>query len=372
MWIKNNGKWTGVAPWFCTVDGDEGEDGGGAGGSGGDDGGNAGDGGDGDGAGKGDGAGGAGSDAAGGAGAGDGLMANAAKRGGGSGDGGEAGADDGAGEKVELSGQSITHNGEEIEVPKQFWDATNSRVNVGALLKAQTDTQAAFNQNASELARLKAAGNDKGAAPEKAEGYLEDPEMFVDGKLALPDTVKNMREIPTDDPVIAIMAKASHRHGLSPELFRNLTVDVLTEIDGLLPEPIDTAAELADLGDGAEAAVSTLMTWADTLLESGKLSKGEHAALIHEGRNADGIRLLGKLREMAGNKPLDFGRGGDPDNLPSKEEWYASMPDRETAPDKYAKWQKQGEDLFGTAPAGSSEQGHGMPKSRGAAQHVKR
>ena len=315
---------------FCRVD-DEGDEGGG--GSGGD---------------------------AGGAGGEGGLMANAGDGGGDEGGKGGEGGGEGSGD-----GRFIMDGDSKVEVPEQFWDAEKGEVNQSALLKSQGDNQKALRQTQNELAELKKSG--KGDIPENAEDYLSD-DVITDGVFAAPDGVERLQGIPVDDPGLVGMAEMAQKHGLTPEQFTGIVTDAMLLADGFMPEPFDEKAELEKLGDKGQALVSGLRTWADGLMTNGHLSEDEHAYLLAFGQTAIGVTTLSKLRADMQGQAIPLGNATAGDGLPSKDQWYANRPDPGADPDGFAKWQKQGEQIFGTDPAGTSQSGLGVPASRGGAQ----
>lgn len=319
---------------LCSVEGDEGEEG--AGGSGGD-------------------AGGGGGEA--------GLLGNAGTGGEGEG-GGEGGGDDKGGETARF----VMDGDNKIDVPEQFWDSEKGEVNQTALLKSFSDTKTALRQNQNELAELKKSG--KGEVPEKAEDYLSE-DVIVDGVFNAPEGVTRLENIPSDDPGLVGMAEVAQKHGLTPDQFKGIVTDAMLLADGFMPEPFNEKAELEKLGENGAALVSGLRTWADGLLANGHLSEDEHAYTLAFGQTAIGVSTLNKLRADMQGHTIPLGNAGAGEGLPSKEQWYASMPKANEDPDAYAKWQKQGEQIFGTEPAGSSQSGLGVPASRGAAQHTK-
>jgi len=129
--------------------------------------------------------------------------------------------------------------------------------------------------------------------------------------------------------------------------------------------PFDEAAEAEKFGTNAKGVAQANKTWVDNLHKTGVISEAEHLHVLNMGKDAVGLSVVNKLRMQGGGKAIPVTPGGVAGELPSKEEWYASKPDARLEPDKYGKWIKDGEAIFGTGPAGSSESGLGVPASRG-------
>lgn len=294
----------------------------------------------------------------------------------------EEGSGDGEGEKGEGGGDSddgdkgatnvFKVGDEEFKVPEKYWDKETGAPNTGALLKSALEGDKAVKELKAEVAEAKKSG--KGEVPEKADGYLaeeafesvDDPDgnemKVVKRPEGLPDKVP---DIPSDDPVLKDFAERAHKRGITTEQFVGIVHDAMELAGGVLPDPIDPEKELQKLGDSGRQMAQANRVWLDGLYDSGDLSQSEWTRLMNVGRDAVGVSAIEKLRAASGHKPIPVGGGGVGDELPSAEEWYKSMPNRNEDPDAYAKWQKQGEQLFGTQPAGTSPTGLGVPASRG-------
>jgi len=289
-----------------------------------------------------------------------------------------ANAGDSDGEDDKDSGKTLefkTDKGktESLAIPEKFWDKEADKMNEPAVLKAAIDAGKTVRQLQNDLAEAKKdgpAGVDKDV-PEDAAGYLKDSEgddkFIIDGKLQLSDDAKNLKPVPIDDPVIQQFAAIAKEEGFSPERFQRIVSKVLTSVDQNAPT-LDLEAEAEKFGSNAKAVAGTNKTWADNMKEIGEISAAEHVHLLNMGQTAVGLSVVNKLRMATGGKSIPLGGGGVGGELPSKDEWYKSMPDRNAEPDAYTKWQKQGEEIFGTAPAGSSESGLGIPSNQGGSR----
>lgn len=329
---------------FCFIDGD-GDDGGG--GSGGDGDGDQGDDDDGDG----------GEDDA--AKADAGLMADAEE--------GDAEGEKDSGKTIEFKGDKDT---ETLNVPDKFWDKEADKLNEGAVLKSALEAGKEVRKLQNELTEAKKgvpSGLDK-EVPEDADGYLGDgkgDDAFIkEGHLQLGDDAKNLSPVSVDDPVVKQFAEIAKEEGFSKERFERIVSKVLTSVDDNVPT-IDLEAEAEKFGPNAKAVAGTNKAWADNMLESGAISQAEHVHLQNMGGTAVGLSVVNKLRIATGGKAIPVGESGVDGELPSKEEWYASKPDHNKEPDAFAKWQKQGEQIFGTGHGGSSQSGLGRPADQG-------
>ncbi len=347
-----------LSPFLCSAD-DDGGDGDGGGGGGGSEGG--------------DDAGDSGGDDGGKGGTGD------KDGGGGDDDGGEpdAGLMSEAGKEEEGdkdSGKTIEHDGETLNVPEKFWDKDAEKLNEGAVLKAAIDAGKNVRQLQNDLAKAKkdgAAAQVDTDVPKETKGYLTDGEgddaLIKDGHFQLGEDPKALKPVPIDDPIIQLFAEVAKEEGFSKERFERIVRKVLIGVDDAV-EVLDLEAEAEKFGPNAKAVAGTNKTWADNMLESGAISKAEHVHLLNMGQTAVGLSVVNKLRIKGGGKAIPVSEGGIDGELPSKAEWYAKKPDHRTDPEGYKKWQEEGKEIFGTAPAGSSENGLGAPQSKGGHQ----
>lgn len=339
MWKFENGEWIFISPSACFADGDGGDGGGSD-----EDGGSGGDGGGDGGSGAGDAASG---NEGGGQGGGDGLLANADK--------GKA-----AGNEGEVTTDPET--GRPSNVPEQFWNKDERTVNTDALLKSWGDTKTAHDKAVNDL---KAAQSKNGTVPEKPEDYLTD-DIVKDGVIPPPEGAENIGPIAADDPGLQAFLQSAHKHGVTAEAVAGILADMTLVADPHVAKPFDEAAELAKLGDQGPQMAGTVKVWVDGLAEKNIMPKDMHDAAMRFGKTADGVKVLNFFRELSGapNIPVFDTPGGEA--LPTRDQWYANMPDARKEPDKYAEWQKQGEQLFGTGNTGRIEGGLGMPSSHSA------
>jgi hypothetical protein len=338
---------------LCSID-DEGDDGGGGSGGDGDDGGGDQDGDDNDGDDK-------GGDGDDGGKPNKGLMS-------------EGGDEDPEGEKD--SGQTIEFKTdkttETLNVPEKFWDKDGEKLNEGAVLKTALESGKAINKLQAELADAKKGiATDKSGVPEDVKEYLADSEgddpFIKDGHLQLTDGGKNLKPVPIDDPVVQLFADVAKEEGIPKDQFNRIVSRVLAGVDENVPV-MDLEAEAEKFGKNAKAVAGTNKAWADNMKEAGELSAAEHVHLMNMGQSAIGLSVVNKLRIATGGKSIPVNLDGVGGELPSKEEWYANKPDHRSDPVAYEKWQKQGEEIFGDEPAGSSQSGLGAPQSQGGSK----
>lgn len=182
-------------------------------------------------------------------------------------------------------------------IPAPFWDATKGELRVEALMKSWTD-----------LRRQVSRGDHN--PPASAEEYrLPLPEG------ALPSLV------PSDDPILASVRRSAHEAGLSQAQFDALArpfLAELTKIAGNAQAPAAAQqeyvkAELTKLGPGGEAQLRALATWGQGLLRKGAISPEEFNEFRGFASSAAGVRLLAKLRGLAGEQPVPVDAAAIPD-----------------------------------------------------------
>lgn len=255
----------------------------------------------------------------------------------------------------------------DYDVPAQFWDAKandgKGAINQAALLKSFNDTKAAHDRLATQI-----KNGVVGTMPEKAADYLT-ADVLKDGVFKRPDGVVKLSDIKADEPALVKWTEIAHKHKLTAEQFHGIISDTMILADGFSDEPYDADKEMAKLGgaDVAKPAMRTIKSWLGGLHQAEALTAEEYAFAVAIGKTAVGVQTLNKLRAQTGQKiiPLNTTEHVQ-DELPTKDQWYASKPDHRKEPDAYAKWQQQGEALFGTGAAGTSQAGLGVPASTGA------
>lgn len=268
-----------------------------------------------------------------------------------------------------------TDKGSETLTVPQKWVGEDGEINHAAILKSATDAGKSVRQLQNELAEAKKTGAgakiDTENVPKDAAGYLVnsegDDKFILDGKVQLGPDPKSLSPVPIDDPVIQLFAEVAQEEGFSAERFQRIVSRVMAGVDDAAPV-LDLEAEATAFGSNAKAVAMTNKSWADNLLTSGSISNAEHVHLLNMGQTAIGLSVVNKVRVMTGGKTIPTGQTGVSGELPSKDEWYANMPNRHKDHAGYEKWRKQGEELFGTEPSGSSESGFGVPSNQGGAQ----
>lgn len=294
---------------------------------------------------------------------------------GGAGEGGAGGAAASSGE-----GEGAAKPQRPEGLADQFWDAEKGEVRIDALHKAFTDTKAAHDKLLNEQ-------GEKGGVPEKAEGYF-DTDLVTDEHFRLPEgELAKTKDIypdgvPLDDPLLSGMAEVAHKAGLTKAQFLDMAGGFFLAAEQAMPEALDVEAEVKLLGDNGKDRVDAYVSWVDRMSQKGDgeddrakpFNETDRANLIAFGTTASEIQTLEKVMALVagdGNNPAIINQGSIGEGLPTYEEWYAQIPSQETlgrAPTDadWQKWSRQGEELFGTRPGGSSMPGVGMPASQGA------
>lgn len=180
------------------------------------------------------------------------------------------------------------------DVPEQFWDPEAGAVRTEAVLKSWRDLRAKVSQG-------------REAPPEKPEAYtLPAVEGLPEGAIG-----------GEGDTLWPEMRKAAHAAGISQKQFDALARPFLAAVAAQLKEGGGTAdpeaaaaameearqAELAKLGPNARQVVKDIGGWLAGLQANGVFTAEEIAGLRGVS-TAAGMRALGKLRELSGEKPI--------------------------------------------------------------------
>jgi hypothetical protein len=182
-------------------------------------------------------------------------------------------------------------------IPEHFWDSDRGEPRVDAMVKSWTD-----------LRRQVSRGDHK--PPARAEEY----------RLPLPEGAPDSL-VPSDDPILASVRQSAHAAGISQAQFDALARPFLAElvrIAGAVQTPAaaqreHVKAELAKLGPGGEAQLRVLATWGQGLMQKGTISPEEFSEFRGFASSAAGVRLLAKLRGLAGEQPVPVEAAAIPD-----------------------------------------------------------
>lgn len=240
-------------------------------------------------------------------------------------------------------------------IPEKFWNADKGEARIDDIAKAYSKLEG-------EFARLRTEKGVPKDVPAAADGYLKEGVPLPEGT-----KLDRIGDVPKDDPLVNAFRETALKHKLAPEIAAGIASDILVAMNGLLPAPRSPDDILADLGDGGRALADGLMVWLEGQYRSGTLSEQElDYAFQNFGQDAIGIRLLGKLREQTGEKPIPLGAPVG-EGLPSVEEWYAMHRDPRYSSDPAfrEKVEALGEKVIGTQAAGESLPGVGLPPPRG-------
>lgn len=171
----------------------------------------------------------------------------------------------------------------------QFWDADKKEVRLPALIKAANDMRA----------RLARGGEE--AAPASPDAY------------ALPAIEGLPKELVpgNDDQVWKAVRQAAHEAGLTQKQLEAVARPYLAAVaeqsrQGQPNEDAQRAAyeaELARLGPQGRQVVNEVGSWLSGLVTRGVMTAEEFSAL-QSVSTAEGVRALGKLRGMVGEKPI--------------------------------------------------------------------
>jgi hypothetical protein len=182
-------------------------------------------------------------------------------------------------------------------IPPQFWDAEAGEPRIEALTKSWTD-----------LRRQVSRGDHQ--PPARPEEY----------RLKLPEGAPESL-VPSDDPILARVRASAHEAGLSQAQFDALAQPFLAELAKVTAGAQSPAeaqrsylkSEFAKLGPTAEAQLRALGAWGQGLLRKGAISPDEFNEFRSFAGSAAGVRLLSKLRGLAGEQPVPVETASIPD-----------------------------------------------------------
>lgn len=223
-------------------------------------------------------------------------------------------------------------------MPEQFWDPDKGEARTESMAKAWKDTRQALDD-----------AKAKKGAPEKAEGYLdgwEQPKTEDGADLA------RTKPVAADDPALSVVAEAAHEIGMSKKDFDKFVRKVMVGFDGLLPEPVDEAAEIAALGgeEAADKVIKGVAGWGVRMFEAGDWNEAEFNAWRGLNRTAAGVSLAAKMMQMGGEKPVPLNL--EQDGVKSEVELEGMMKDPryKTDPAYRAQVQKEYSRRYGAKP----------------------
>lgn len=169
--------------------------------------------------------------------------------------------------------------------PEQFWDAEKAAPLTESLAKSWTDFRGKVSRG-------------EGRVPETPDAYVM---PVVEGLAA--DLVKS------DDPLWTDIRTAAHKAGVTQPQLDALLKPYLGAL-AKLPEAVAAedmsrvyAAEIAKLGPNGREVVRDIGGWMAGLTARGVLTAAEERSLKSVA-DADGLRALGKLRELSGERAI--------------------------------------------------------------------
>lgn len=205
------------------------------------------------------------------------------------------------------------------DFPKEAWDDEKKAPKADVLYNKFKDAEARAKGLRDKLAK------GEGKPPKDPKEYQFKPgekgaKLFKDG-----DASK--------DPLIAAAAPIAHKYGISKEAYQGF----LSEMSDFIADKVGEAQnaeppELTDdekkeirtkeygkIGANAPQIIKAIETWGKELKETGQFSETDMAAFKSMAVTGEQVRVLNKLRALAGggnNLPMDFGGDG----LPSDDE----------------------------------------------------
>jgi hypothetical protein len=203
--------------------------------------------------------------------------------------------------------------------PDDAWDAKENKPKADVLFNQLK----AAEKRAADLRAKLGKGDHK--PPKEAKEYTFKPtekgaKAFKDGDMS-------------KDPVVAAVAPIALKHGLSKEQYAGFMADMTDVlVDMAEKSGSESPAELSDeekaeirkaeyakIGTNAVQVIKSVESWGRELKASGQFSEAELAAFKSMAMTGEQVRVLNKLRAMAGGGnalPMDF----SDDGLPSDNE----------------------------------------------------
>ena len=203
------------------------------------------------------------------------------------------------------------------DLPEQFWDEDNGTFKANEIYEEYKTSQ----KRILDLRQKISKGQP--VAPDSADGYQLDADKLAEAGM----TISN------DDPAIKIFREAAAKAGISVDQFQTLVSDYtkglqdseeiqkLSESKG--PSEEDQQAyldsEMKKLGDNAQGQIQGIKNWFQQLHYDGVLSRDDLETAQNMGMSAKEIKVLGLLRQSAGN--LSIPETSTPiDGAPSEQE----------------------------------------------------
>lgn len=188
------------------------------------------------------------------------------------------------GAKPEEGNPRILEFGDEkLEVPDNFWDAEKGKINVGALLKSQTDLRKQLEEK-----------------PQPPENY----------ELVVPDDLAEIIKADAEDPLAGAAMAWAKENGISQEQFSQLTAAFYKIQADSFENPVERkAAEIADLqkewGASTNQKMKDVSAWVGGLLKPAIQKDNDiFPALQKLSTTAGGVKLLAAIRDSIGDIKL--------------------------------------------------------------------
>lgn len=226
--------------------------------------------------------------------------------------------DEGDGSDTEDKGTIDFTKGKPENFPDAAWDDKEKKPKADVLFDLLSKEQ----KRVADLRAKMGKGDHK--APKDPKEYTFKPtekglKAFKDGN-------------PMNDPVVAAVAPIAHKHGLSKEQYAGLMADISDVLVDMAEKRDTNQQEMTDeqkaeirkqeyekIGTNAVQIIKAVESWGRELKSTGQFSESDIAAFKSMAVTGDQVRVLNKLRALAGggnSLPMDFSNDG----LPSDEE----------------------------------------------------
>ena len=255
--------------------------------------------------------------------------------------------DDTEGDKKPVIDLGDGETGRPSWLPDKFWDSDKKEIRSETMARAYTETEREFQRVRQNLP--------EGVPKETADYFTET--LVKDGKIILPEGLKNTPEIKIDEPRITALAELCRASGVPAATFEKLLPGFLKIEDELLGPGVNTAEEMESLGPNGKATIAVNLAYLESMRAQGTMTQEMYdISYAMFGTDAMGMKVLDALRVAAGNEPIPK---GDMEVMPkySKEDLFARQGDERYGVDKVFTDETDAayEEVYGTEQTGSSE-----------------
>ncbi len=195
-----------------------------------------------------------------------------------------AGGDGGGQPAASANPRLVEFDGQQIEIPDEFWDGDANAPRIGALLKSRQDLRQKL-------------GEGKPQAPESYE-------------LKVPEALAERIKADPEQPLAKAAMEFAKKNGLSQEQFNELSALYFEgQVSGTLDQAVERASLEKALGPDAKAQMDGLGQWVSGLLgQDFQKNPGLLMAAEALASSSEGVLLLKALKDRIGEKSVPSSR----------------------------------------------------------------